>query len=205
MEENIMEVMRMSLFVFLFVFALTAGIFRYNYIDSVTKQMVDLNVVDRRGTTADGELKPEDVERLADYSEIILSILNVRNATLANENSYKIVINRGDKRCECVYSGDFIQDIIDLDDLEESATDGISDVTTGETPYRTGHIVLTYISSASKRVQEYSLDEIMGISPNNSGSNLVEFLYDYLALNGDGELERYKVDYTEDSITYTLN
>ena len=66
MEENISHVIEITFSVFLFVFALTCAVLSYSKMDAVAENMISINLVNRRGTTADTTLESADTYRKTD-------------------------------------------------------------------------------------------------------------------------------------------
>lgn len=96
MEENLSQAITMTFLVFLFVFALSNAVMRYNAMNDTAETMISINVVNRRGTAVDSQLQASDIKREADYGEIALAALNMEDNILKSNgnNKYTIEVRR---------------------------------------------------------------------------------------------------------------
>ena len=86
MDENLFESMQYAAWVFLFIFALSFGIYQYNRMDAVIDQFVAVNMFNDRGTGTGVFLDESDVKRKVTRAEVIMSIMNLPDTVNQNGN-----------------------------------------------------------------------------------------------------------------------
>lgn len=176
MEENISHVIEMTFCVFLFVFALSAAMMRYNSMNATAENLISINVINRRGTAVDAQLAASEIKRKADYAEIALAVLNLdNNINLTGNDKYSVRVEKlGNKTCTCTY---------------EEEDDGYGTII--------GKIVLEFDSGAQL---EYYTGDLAGITTRNSTADFLNDAVSFFAgATGD---TKYNVSYTENSIVY---
>ena len=178
MEENISHAIAMTMSVFLFVFALSAAIMRYSSMNYTAENLISINVVNRRGTAADDQLKEADIKRLVEYPEIALAILNMAdniNVTGNSKYTVEVIKLNGNKKCKCKY------------DEEDDGLGG-----------KLGKIVLEFDDGSEL---SFYTGDLAGISFRNTTDEFLSEAVKFFA--GPSGDTKYNVSYTEDSIVYT--
>lgn len=97
MDENLFESVQYAAWVFLFIFALSAGIYQYSRMNATIDQFVAVNMFNDRGTATDVFLESGDVKRKATRAEVIMSIMNLPDTVNQTGNvDYQIHVIRPD-------------------------------------------------------------------------------------------------------------
>lgn len=111
MDENIGHMFEMMISVFLFVFALTCAVLSYTKMNASAENLISINVVNRRGTAVDTQLKADDLIRKTDYAEIALSALGLdKTINIAGNAPYTISVSNSGGNYTIKYSGDHIDE-----------------------------------------------------------------------------------------------
>ena len=98
MDENLFESVQYAAWVFLFIFALSFGIYQYSRMNAVIDQFVAVNMFNDRGTGTGVYLEAEEVAREASRAEVIMSILNLPDTVAqVNNQDYSVYIKDGTK------------------------------------------------------------------------------------------------------------
>ena len=97
MDENLFESVQYSAWVFLFIFALSFGIYQYSRMNAVIDQFVSVNMFNDRGTGTGVYLESGEIKREATRAEVIMSIMNLPDTVNQNGNkNYQIRVIRPD-------------------------------------------------------------------------------------------------------------
>lgn len=96
MDENLFESVQYAAWVFLFIFALSFGLYQYGRIDAVIEQFIGVNMFNDRGTGTGVFLDESEIEREASRAEVIMSILNLPDTVVqAGNEEYYVAIKNG--------------------------------------------------------------------------------------------------------------
>ncbi len=104
MDDNLFEAIQVSVWTFLFIFALSFALIQYNRIDSIIDLFVEANMFGSREDFVGVDLAQSEVERIAHRSEVVLSILNIPDTASENGNTnYKVKVTSGGNVTEFEY------------------------------------------------------------------------------------------------------
>lgn len=96
MDDNLFEAVQLSVWVFLFIFALSFALIQYNRIDSIIDLFVESNMFGSREDFVGVDMDEAEIERIAHRAEVVLSVLNIPDTVSENGNtSYKVEITNG--------------------------------------------------------------------------------------------------------------
>lgn len=96
MDDNLFEAIQMSVWVFLFIFALSFAFIQYNRIDAVIDLFVDANMFGSREDFVGVFMDESEIKRYAFRSEAMLSVLNIPDtASETGNTAYKVSITNG--------------------------------------------------------------------------------------------------------------
>ena len=180
MDENLFESVQYAAWVFLFIFALSTGIYQYSRMSAIIDQFVAVNMFNDRGTGTGVFLESGEITREASRAEVIMSIFNLPDTvTQVNNEEYSIYVRSGGKEYEftaAVSSGTALNGFWAIDSSLGS---------TWAKPYVT---------------QGYSATD-------TSTPNAADFVRDFQTIYavGSDENTTFEVDYLADKILYTRN
>ncbi len=94
MDDSLSKMIEMIATVILFVFALSSAVFSYSRLNDNAEQLIGVNVINRRGTTASQDLNSGEIYRKTDVSEIIFAVYEMEKAaTINGAGKYTIEIS----------------------------------------------------------------------------------------------------------------
>lgn len=115
MDDSLSKMIEMSFTVILFIFALSSAVFSYNRLNDNAEQMIGVNVINRRGTTADKDFDSGEINRITGASEIIFAIYDMEKAVTTGSGQYTIeVILKNGNILEMNYELEY-NDVLDVD------------------------------------------------------------------------------------------
>ncbi|MBR3888209.1 MAG: hypothetical protein IKJ32_03835 [Clostridia bacterium] len=96
MDDNLFEAIQMSVWVFLFIFALSFAFIQYNRINDVIDLFVEANMFGSREDFVGVFLDESEIARNTHRAEVVLSVLNIPDTVSETGNSsYKVKIKAG--------------------------------------------------------------------------------------------------------------
>lgn len=181
MEENISHAIEMTFSVFLFIFALSCAILSYSKMEAVAEQMISINLVNRRGTTADTKGQEQKIYRETDYGEIVLAALNLEKIYLTSKPEerveYKVIVKgSGGGEISFKYKRDETPN--DLGEIESAV----------------GQIIMKFNGS--------DVDNFL-VSTTGDDTSLYAGFLNSLKGYGIKAGKKYHISYTDDSIIFT--
>ena len=179
MDENLFESVQYAAWVFLFIFALSAGIYQYSRMNATIDQFVAVNMFNDRGTGTSVFLDSSEIEREASRAEVIMSILNLPDTVAqVNNPDYSIYVRSGSKEYQ-------------FTSLNSS---------TGENGFWAIDNSLGGTWAKPYILQGFS-------ATNTSQPSASDFVSDFktVYVSGSDENTTFEVDYLADKILYTRN
>ncbi len=93
MDDNLFEAIQLSVWTFLFIFALSFALIQYNRIDSIIDVFIEANMFGSRDDFVGVDMDRTEIERSALRAEVVLSVLNMPDTVTENGGStYKVEI-----------------------------------------------------------------------------------------------------------------
>ena len=177
MDDNLFEAVQLSVWVFLFIFALSFALIQYNRVDSIIDLFVEANMFGSREDFVGVYLDESEIAREASRAEVVLSVLNIPDTVNENGNkSYKVKIKTATGTAVFEY----------YEEVED------------------GYVVRQGVKSTGDLSNVYYLrgDIPEGGSVNDIGK-LIEHLTHYAPGYASSVLNRYSVKYDDNGIYYT--
>lgn len=104
MDDNLFEAVQLSVWVFLFIFALSFALIQYNRIDSIIDVFIEANMFGSREDFVGVDMAESEIERNVHRAEVVLAVLNIPDtASEAGNTNYKVRINSGGNITEFQY------------------------------------------------------------------------------------------------------
>lgn len=93
MDDNLFEAIQLSVWTFLFIFALSFALIQYNRIDSIIDLFIEANMFGSREDFVGVDMDEAEIERNVHRAEVVLSVLNIPDTASETGNSaYKVKI-----------------------------------------------------------------------------------------------------------------
>lgn len=104
MDDNLFEAIQLSVWTFLFIFALSFALIQYNRIDSIIDVFIEANMFGSREDFVGVNMAESEVERNVHRAEVILAVLNIPDtASEVGNTEYKVRITSGGNVTEFQY------------------------------------------------------------------------------------------------------
>lgn len=173
MDEHLFEAVQISAWVFLFIFALSFGLYQYNHVDAVIDMFVDINMFNGREDATDVYLDPSEIERYATRAEVIMSVLNLPDTVnqTGNEEYFIRIFKDGSQ-------------YLDIHECDHSNGYRGVEITGTDSPFNIQYF-LQGISASDTSLKK--------------ASHLINRLTLFLGGNAD---TKYSVDYSSDRVIY---